>query len=764
MNEEYTFIGKPVPRIDGVAKVTGTAIYAGDLVLPGMLHGKLLRSPLAHGRIKHIDTSRAERLPGVAAVITGRDFPSSPVGFTKAYSDRPPLAIERVRYVGEAVAAVAAVDEDTAEEALDLITVEYEELPAVLTAKEAMAEGAPLVHENCPGNIAARTSFHFGDVDSAFASCDYIREETFTTQRVTIGFIEPHVALASRDGSGKVTFQGSKQSPYVTWRQLATGLNMPLNKIRIVNPYVGGAFSGKHDAHDLDFAAVVLAQKTGRPVRIAVTQDEVIGAYRQRHAKEIWIKLGVKRDGTLVAVDCRMIAEGGAYLGVGPLNIYLAGTFLALPYRLPNIRYEGYRVYTNKPVCGAVRGQSIVVMRYAFESLLDMVADDIGVDKVDIRLRNAVKDGETTVNNMHVDRSGLTECIKKTAAAIGWEESRKKKVPNRGIGFACGSLPSGVRLGGHSGSAALVKITEDARATLIYGGTEVGQGADTAMAQIVAEVLGIDYQDVQVATEDSEIAVLDPGMFADRCTFWTGNAVKLAAEDARRQLAEVAAGMLGIAPEELQFRNRQVFSSQNPEKRLDLLQVVRQAIYGQGRSIYGRGSWAAQDIDFPDFATGQGNLAHGYDFVAQAVEVEVNPETGKVKVLRSVCADDAGQPINPLLLDGQVEGGTVFMQGQALYEECIFDAQGRQVNHSFLDYKMPTAMEAPDFITEHVITRDPYGPFGAKGVGEASCSTTLGAIANAIYDAVGVRITDLPITPEKILRGLREKGGGNKVP
>lgn len=757
---DYAVVGKRVPRIDAVPKVTGKATYAGDLVLPGMLHGKLLRSPYAHAEIVHIDTRRAEKLPGVRAVITGKDFPGRNIGFMKKYSDRPPLALGKVRYVGEAVAAVAAEDEDTAEQALELISVEYKELPAVLTAEEAMREGAILVNEGKSRNIAAETKFLFGDVEKAFQESDYVREETFRTQRISIGFIEPHAVLASVDASGKVTFQGSKQSPYITMRHLAYGLDIPLNKIRMINPYIGGAFSGKHDAHDLDFAAVMLSQKTGRPVRIVVSQSEIIGSYRQRHSKEMWLKLGVKKDGTLVAADCRVIAEGGAYLGVGPLNIYLIGVFLNLPYRLPNIRYEAYRVYTNKPICGAVRGQSIVVCRYGFESLLDMVAGDIGVDRVDIRLKNAIRNGDRTANGMQVDTSGLTECIERVAEKVGWEESRKKKTPYRGIGFACGSLPSGSRLGGHFGALASVNILEDGTAVLHHGGTELGQGIDTIMAQMVAEVLGLRAEDVQVGIEDSDMVTLDPGMFADRATFWTGNAVKAAAEDARRQLAEVAAEALQVPVEELEFRDRQVCVRNNPEKSLAFLSVLRGAMYGLGMPIIGRGTWAARDIELPDFSTGIGNFAHGYEFIAQAVEVEVDPETGRVKVLRAVLSDDAGQPINPMLLDGQQEGGFVFTKGQALYEECIFDERGQQVNYSFMDYKMPGVMEAPEFENIHVITNDPYGPFGAKGAGEASGIPALGAIANAVHDATGVRIKELPITPEKILEGLRVQKGG----
>lgn len=759
--EEYAVVGKRLPRVDGVVKVTGSATYADDMILPGMLHGKLLRSPYAHAKIINIDTSKAQRLSGVRAVITGKDFPGTLVGFTRKYAERPPIAIDKVRYCGEVVAAVAATDPDIAEEALDLIDVEYEELSVVLNGQQAMAEGAPLIHDHVKNNIAVSSQWEYGDVDKAFKECDYVREQGFFTQKVTIGFIEPHAALASVDGSGRVLFQGSKQSPYITWRHLCRGLDMPLNKIRLVNPYVGGAFSGKHDAHDLDFCATKLAQKTGKPVKIALTQDEVIAFYRQRHAKDIWLKLGVKKDGALVAGDCKLIADGGAYLGVGPLNVYLFGVFLNVPFRLPNLRYEGYRVYTNKPICGAVRGQSQVIACYVFSAMMDIIADEMGLDIADMMLKNMLKPGEVTPNGVRITSSGLEEGIKKVIQGIGWKKKKAKKTPNRGLGLACGSQLTGLKMGGHFASSALVRVAEDGTVNLIHGGTELGQGCDTIFAQMVAEVLGIHLDDVSVGAEDANNTFFDSGMFGDRCTVWSGNAVVAAAEDAKRQLAEVAAEMLNVKPEQLVFRQRRVYVKDEPERSLPFLQVVRNTQYGKGHCVYGHGSWAPPGIEFVDFEKGDAtNLTPCYSFVAQAVEVEVDPETGKVKVLNSVTADDSGRPMNEMLVDGQIEGGAVHMIGQGLFEESLWDDKGRPLNPSFMDYKMPTAMDAPKFTNYHIITDDPSGPFGAKGAGETSTTTMMAAITNAIYDAVGVRITEPPMTAEKIYMALKEKKGG----
>ncbi len=758
--EEYDIVGKPVPRIDGKVKVTGTATFADDMVAPGMLHGKLLRSPYAHARILNIDASRAEKLPGVRAVITGKDFPGILVGFMKQYADRPPIAFDKVRHYGETVAAVAASSEDIAEEALDLIDVEYEELPLVLNWEEALREGAPLIHENAPNNIGTTCHFEYGNAAEAFKKCDFVHEQKFVSQRVTVGFIEPHCALASIDGNGRILFQGSKQSPYITWRHLAWGLDMPLDKIRIINPYIGGAFSGKHEALDLDFCAVRLTQKTGRPVKIVVNQNDVVGTYRQRHEKHVWLKVGMNKDGTIVATDCRVIADGGAYLSVAALNLYLFGLFTTLPFAVANVTYDAKRVYTNLPVCGAVRGQSQVIAGYVFASMVSMMARDLGLDPVEVMFKNRVKEGDTLVSGAKVNTCGLEECIKKVVDGIGWKEKMANRKPNRGLGFACGAQQSGNRMGGHFASSAVVKIAEDGTVNLIHGGTELGQGCDTVFAQMAAEVLGVRMDDIRVEMEDSHSTVLDSGMFGDRCTVWSGQAVVAAAKDARKKLARIAADILGARAEDLVFKNRTVYVKDNPEKQISFLRLVRQAQYGLGECIYGSGSWGMPGGEVADFT--KGNAEHhtpSFSFVAQAVELEVDTKTGKVKLLQSVCADDCGQPINPLLVEGQMDGGSVHMIGQGLYEQSRYDEKGRPIESSFRDYKLPLAVDIPKLTNYHVITHDTSGPFGAKGAGETSTTAIMAAIRNAIEDAVGVRLTDPPFTPEKILKALKEKKG-----
>ena len=757
--KDYRVVGKPVERKDARVKATGSARYAADLVAPGMLHGKILRSPVAHAKILNIDAARARSLPGVMAVITGRDFPGIPFGTRPDIRDQLPMPITKVHHYGEGVAAVAAMDEDTAEAALDLIKVDYEELPVVLTAQDALAPGAPLVNEFKNSNVAYFSDFVFGDVEKGFKEAEHIREETFTSQRTTVGFIEPHACLAEIDSTGRVLLQGSKQSPYITWRHMCRALDIPLSKMRIVNPFVGGGFSGKHDPFDVDFASVKLAQVTGKPVKIVLNYDEVLAAYRQRNAMDARLRIGIKKNGAITALYADNILEGGPISGIGPFNIYFFGAFLNLPYKIPAIEYHGKLVYSNRSPCGTVRGQEIVLAQFCIDSLLHMVAEDIGLDPVEVRTVNAIPDNWHCANDIVVDVSGLSECINRSSEKIGWKESRKSRPQGRGIGFSCASHPSGTRLGGHFGSSVVIKLLEEGQVIVTHGATEIGQGANTVMCQMAAEELGLPYEDVLQGASDSDTAILDSGMFGDRATYWDGNATIAAARDLKRQLAELMAPALSASPEDIEFENKRLFVRGEPEKGMDWLRAVRKAYYEKGAPLYGRGTWAALDIDIVDWKTGKGNLCHGLDFIATAVEVAVDRETGKVDLIKAVHGDDAGQPINPATLEGQVNGGSAHMSGHALWEESLYDEKGRSINHSWRDYKQPTATDVPEYLVEHVHTHDPYGPFGAKGAGEASSCSTIAAIANGVYDAIGVRIKDLPITPEKILEGLKAKEG-----
>ena len=482
LRNELQVLGRDVPKKDALLKASGRAEYADDIVMPGMLYAKLLRSPHPHARIVHIDTSAAEALPGVRAVVTGRDFPNIRYGNLPQTRDYLPLAIDRVRYIGEEVAAIAAIDEDTAEEALDLLRVEYEPLPAIFDPQEAMRPGAPRLHDQAAGNISAQSSFHFGDVEAGFAASDYVREDEFETQPVKQGMLEPHACIGLWDSAGKGTLWSCKMSPYVVWRQLSMGLGIPQRDIRVVQSFVGGGFSGgKQEAMPMDFCAVMLSRKTGRPVKIVHTMDEVLTIGHMRHPMKIWLRTGCDRDGRLRAQHCKLIANGGAYSSIGGFSMYLAGAMLNIPYRVPNIRYEALRVYTNNGFCGALRGHTIPQLCFARDSQLEMIAAELGVDPLEIRLRNAVQPGEVTANGFRIGTFAFDECIERVVQLSGWRNKRGKLPKYRGIGLGCGSHISGARLMGHSASAAEIRVQEDGTVQLTTGSTDVGQGADTVL-------------------------------------------------------------------------------------------------------------------------------------------------------------------------------------------------------------------------------------------------------------------------------------------
>jgi 4-hydroxybenzoyl-CoA reductase subunit alpha len=766
-SHDYSIIGTPVPKKDAWLKTAGEAKYADDLFMHGMLHGKLVRAEHAHAKILHIDVSAAARLSGVRAIITGQDFPGIKYGNMPQTRDYLPLAIDRVRYIGEEVAAIAAVDEDTAEEAVDLIRVEYEPLSAVFDAEEAMQPGAPQLHDHAAHNISSQSAFHFGDTVTGFAQSDYVREDTFETQPIKQGMLEPHACVGLWDATGRITLWACKQSPYVVWRQLAMGLGIDASQIRVIQTFVGGGFSGgKQEAMPMDFCAVLLSKKSGRPVKIVHGMDEVMTIGHMRHPLKIWLQTGVKRDGRLLAEHCRIIANGGAYSSIGQLSMYIPGAMLSLPYRLPNIKYEAYRVYTNNGFCGALRGHTIPQICFAREAQLDMIAAELNLDPIDLRIKNAAQPGDVTANGFRLTTYGFNECIERAVQASGWRQKHGKLPKYRGIGIGCGSLVSGARLMGHSVSTAEIRVQEDGTVLLATGSTDVGQGADTVLSMIAAEVLGVGIDDVRFAMIDSDVTPVDPGTFGSRVTFWTGNAVKLAAEDARQQLAEIAAQQLGVDCRELVFHRRRVYCKNDPRLGLGFAELARSAQYRSGRIVMGKGSYASGE-QLIDFRTGYGNLSPAYTPSACVVEVEVDPETGRVTVTGIWGAHDCGFPLNPLLVKGQVLGATVMCVGQALYENLI-RVDGRVVNPSFRDYKMPLATDVPklDQVTHiNVITNDPSGPFGAKEAGEGAATAAIAAVANAVHNATGLRMKSLPISPDQILLGLRQlRSAENREP
>ncbi len=762
--QAYSVIGKRIPRLEGIAKATGEARFTDDLTLPRMLYGKILRSPHAHARILSIDISGALRLPGVKAVITGKDVTGKPYGVYLRTSEQYPLAKDRVRYIGDEVAAVAATDEDTAEEALSLIRVEYEPLPAVFDAYEAMKPGAPRIHE-AEGNIAGRTAKTVGDVERGFSEADYVREDSFKMERQAHGPLEPHSALASSDSSGRVALWTSNMSPFTKQLLLAKTLNKPLSDVRIRQSYVGGAFGGKSELFSLDFCASLLSLKTGRPVKINYSREEVFAATRHKFPMDIYLKTGVKKDGSLLAREARVLGRAGGYASTGIMAVFIACTSLFDTYKYPNLRLEGACVYTNLPICGALRGHGSTQARFADESQMNIIAEELGLDPVEFRLKNAIRKGDShPLNGKVITSCGLSECIEKATESSKWKEKRGKESGLQtseprlaGVGMACTTGYTAVHISKLSSSAAFIKFNEDGGVNLLTGAIENGQGTETMLAQIAAEELGLRAEDVVVIDGDTRDTPLDVGSFTMALTFVTGNAVKLAAADAKKQVMQIASAMMEAPASQLEARNGKIFIKSRPEKGLSFAEVVRTGLI-KGTPILGKG-YFNPDSEFLDVYKGEGKWVGAYSFSAEVAEVEVDRETGQVKVSGSTFAQDCGRAINPMDVEGQIEGGTTLTHALSLREDFFWE-QGKLLNPSFLDYAMPTSLDVA--VVRPIIVEDPHpqGPFGAKETGESSAHTGAAAIANAIYHAAGVRIKEAPITPQAVLQALREKETG----
>ena len=780
---QYRVIGKPLRRVDAGVKVTGEALFAADVKLPNMLHAKILRSPYPHARILRIDTSKAEALPGVKAVITGKDVGPIRFGFvdTPRYpADQYPLAIDKVRYVGEEVAAVAATDEITAIEALKLIEVEYEPLPAVFDPEEAMKEGAPKIHDEIvpnttcawqdwgvgraarpfkvERNICATTSISYGDIEEGFAQSDYVREARFFVPATSHAAMEPHVVVASYDPtSGKLDVWLCHMSLAVKQYWLSKTLGIPQSKIRIHGCYTGGTFGGKIDLFAHEFLAAFLSMRTGRPVKIVLSREEVFMACRLSHRMIIDLRIGVRADGKIMAQHVKLINDPGAYRGSSPVVMFLAHAFRIPIYDIPNWKHEGVGVYTNKSICMPRRGHGSPQMSFAAEQLLDMIAEDMGMDPAELRLKNVRKPGDVLPNGDRLDSCGLRVGIERIIEATGWKEKRGRD-NYRGIGMGLSAMFSGAMYYPFA-SAAIVKLNPDGKATLFTGQSEFGQGSDTAMSQIAAEELGLDLEDIVIVSGDSELCPIDLGGFLSGGVYVSGEAVRRAAEDAKRQLLQVASEMLDVEIGSLQIENGRIFPKGNPQKGVTFAEVVRYNIQKHnGDPIIGRGFCKpVPEVEFyPSLTKGAGRFTDAYGFIVAVAEVEVDPETGRVKVERVTIADDCGQPINPANVHGQLLSQVVMGVGDALFEEIVTE-EGRIVNASFEDYKIPGVYEVPEFVHIPTGTFEPKGPFGGKEVGEGARAAVIAAIANAVADAIGARIYSLPITPEKVLEALEAK-------
>jgi 4-hydroxybenzoyl-CoA reductase subunit alpha len=805
---DFSIIGRPIAMIDAAGKTTGAGKYTDDLTAPGMLIGKILHSPHPHARIKRIDATRAEQLDGVIAVITGKDAPN-PYGILPVGHDEHALALDKVRYVGDNVACVAAIDEATAEKALELIDVEYEILPAYFDPEESMKAERDLIHDNKPHNLEKDYHHSFGDPDQGFADADHIAEARFLANEVTHAAMEPHSTLASfeldsQTGQlGRLTVWSSTQVPYYLQHKLSLVLEMPMSQIRVIKPLVGGGFGGKSEVIPLEIIAAIAARKAKAPVKITYTREEVFWAHRGRPRTIIDLKTGVTNDGRITAVKARVVQDGGGYCSYGVVTILYSGALLGALYDIPNIQYDGYRVLTNKPACGAMRGHGTVNVRFAFESQLDELALKIKLDPAEIRRRNLLTPPCVTVNGLRVQSYGLPECIEKVVTRSGWT-NRKGNLPRgRGLGIACSHYVSGaansIIRSDMPHSTVNIKIDRDGGVVVYTGASEIGQGSDTMTAQIAAEVLGCSLARVRVIAADTDLTPIDIGSYSSRVTFMAGNATLRAAAEVKKLIAAAAAKRMECAAEDLIFANDEV-SKNNQVETGALAPPVPAPSAGTPLSVSGhvenqilRGSFQQKRkddnipketisfeeavvaaIDFHGTLTGTGSYAPppearggkhkgagvgpspAYSYSAQVAEVSVDEDTGAVTVHKVWAAHDCGRALNPVSVEGQIIGSVWMGMGQALTEEMIWK-DGLLMNPGLLEYRSPSSVESPEVEPIIVESIDPEGPFGAKECSEGSLAATIPAIANAIYDAVGVRLHECPFTPERVLAALRAK-------
>jgi putative selenate reductase molybdopterin-binding subunit len=759
--QDLLVVNQSIPKVDAVALVKGIAKFTDDFDRPGMLYAKILRSPHPHAKIKRIDPAKAKALPGVYVVLTHDDLPK--IRHTKAGQSHPEpspydhvILDSKVRFIGDRVALVAAESEEIAAEALKLIEVEYEVLPAVLDLRDAMQPGAPVIHDEADAkgildasrNLVGHIGIAVGDVEQGFAEADVIVEHTYRTQQMKHAMPEPHVSMAYIDEDDRLVVVSSTQVPFHTRRQLAHILELPIGKIRVVKPRIGSGFGNKQGMH-LEDVAAVLCLKTGRPVKIMYTREEEFYCGWTRHPQIITMKTGAKKDGTIVANHMTVLANTGAYGDHATTVQANVGNKVLPLYPIPNLRFDCDVVYTNLPVCGAFRGYGATQGSFALESQIDELAKALNMDALELRQKNRItlghvdpiskKIGESTHGKARVIEScGLGECIERGAAAIDWKAKRgnpgEGKI-KRGVGMACSMQGSGIP--GVDWGAATVKMNDDGSFRLFVGATDLGTGSDTVLVQIAAETLGVRAEDVQVLSSDTDFTPFDVGAYASSTTYISGGAVKKAAESARAKILEIAGKMMQERPQDLTCRDRKVVAADGKEVSME--EVAMYSVYKEKKQITVTESHLSDDSPPP--------------FSAQFAEVAVDTETGNVKVLNYVAAVDCGVPINPDLAEGQIEGAVAQGIGYALIEEMQYE-QGNLLNPNFRDYKILTSADMPELQTILIETHEPTGPYGAKSVAEVPINCPAPAIANAIADALGVRLTDLPMTPEKVLRAF----------
>jgi 4-hydroxybenzoyl-CoA reductase subunit alpha len=764
--QEFKVVGKPFRKVDARAKCTGQTLFADDLTLPRMLYCKMLRSHVPHARIVSVDTSKAKALPGVLAVITGRDTPV-PYGILPVSQDEHPLCVDKVRFVGDPVAAVAAVDEDTAFDAMNLIKVVYEPLPVVSSIEEAVESGDSRIHDyGDHGNVHKQVNLEFGDLDEGFREAEHVREDVFFYEGNTHLPMEQHAAVAHFDADDKLTLWSSTQTPHYVHRALAKTLGLPAAHIRVIATPNGGGFGGKSDPFNHEIVVAKLSMMTRRPVKITLTREEVFYCHRGRHPVLMKSRIGVKKDGSITALDFQSFLDGGAYGSYGVASTFYTGALQTVTYDVPRYRFRGLRAFTNKPPCGPKRGHGTPQPRFGLEIQIDKVAEDLGLDPAEMRLRHLAPAYSVTANYLRLGSMGLGECIEKVVAGSGWKNKFRKLPYGRGVGLACSSYICGAGLPiywnnmPHSGVQ--LRLDRQGGVCVQCGSTDIGQGSDSVLAYVVAEVLGIDPFDIRVVTADTDLTPVDLGSYSSRVTLMTGNAAIQAAERARELLASAVAEKLSIPTANVTFAERRVCDAENPEAGVSFAEavVLAESKYGTIGTV---GSYTPPRSPGRYKGAGVGP-SPAYSYSAAVAEVDVDPDTGNVVVGRIWVAHDIGRSINPMLVMGQVEGGVYMGLGEALMEEMVYRAN-RNVVHKFpsmLEYKSPTTLEMCDVITYLVEDADPNGPFGAKEVGQGPLLPVMPAVANAVYDAVGVRIDEVPITPEKVLAALKAKRQGKE--
>ncbi len=756
VKQEFSTIGKRVPKLDAVDKATGRAQYIQDVKLPGMLYGKILYSKYPHAKIVKIDTSKAKKLNGVRVVLTGEDLPKIRMG---VYKDNPPIKAGKVRSYRDEVAAVAATDPETAKKAIDLIEVTYESLPTIFDPIAAMEPDAPLVHENHKTNILKMPwKLHYGDVEAARQEAAHVVERRFTTTWVSHCCLGTSGAIADFDNANNLTIRTNTQIPSLAqkdFQETLTALGIENKRVRVLKPIVGGGFGSKLDTYAYEHVAILLAWKARQPVKILFDREEEFIATSTRQPTIIDIAMGCDKDGKLLFRDIQMVLDNGAYTSWGVTTPSVMMMPITSLYRVPNVRYEAKCVYTNNTYAQAMRGYGNPQATFAIESAMDMLAEAADFDRVEIRRINANQPGDETPQGFKITTCGLPECIDAVEKTL---DPDKPKSEGEGIGIASLiHVGGGARIYKSDGCGTIIKLDDFGKADVFTGASDMGQGADTVLAQIVSEQLGLVVEDIHVIHNDTDICPWDVGAHASRTTFVAGNAAIGAARQIRSRILEMGAKALEVPLPELALRNRQVFVKSDPEKSIAIDKLLRKAHFSHGGTMMMADYFydPANENMGRDF---KGNMSMTYAFGTHGVRVKVDKETGKVEILDYVAAHDVGRAINPMLLDGQVHGGVMMGVGYALTEQVILD-KGRNMNPDFRDYKILTAKDAVALTPIVIETDDPDGPYGAKGIGEPGCVPTAPAIANAIYDAIGVRITDLPITPERVLKAIKEKKG-----